>query len=132
MKAIVFTSLLMLISPPVQAMSRASAADLDEAHQEAMAELKGLNKDFHIAIRERVANETDALGASSLENNSTLLAGSAEVETLPGAEVTEPWILAAPETVFDRGDREDVGSFETAQLIPVDRTSDGGAALRAQ
>jgi hypothetical protein len=127
MKAIIFTSIFMLISPAAQAMSHATAADLAGAKEEAMAELKDLKKEFYITIRERVASETEAVGKPADEDGSALLAGTgagaAEIETLPGAEVAQPWILAAPDATLDVLDREDVGAFETAQLVPLNRAS---------
>lgn len=131
MKVIIFTSLLMLVSPSVHAMSHASAADLATAREEAMSELKDLNKEFHVTIRERVAGETEGLtGAPADEDGSALL--RAEIETLPGAEVSQPWILASPQATLDGVDREEIGSFETAQFVPANRASDGGTTLRAQ
>ncbi len=123
MKAIIFTSLLLLIAPNAQAaekLARATASELMGAKDEAMAELKDLNKEFHITIRERVAAD---IAAPTDADGSALLSATAEVETLPGAEVAEPWILAAPDATLDVLNREDVGAFETAQLLPLNRAS---------
>jgi hypothetical protein len=133
MKAIIFTSLVMLVCPSVQALSRATTAELNDAKDAAVAELRDLNTEFHITIRERVASETNAAGApADAAESAALLAGAApsadhatlaEVETLPGAEVASPWVLAAPKTSVDVFDGEDAGTFETAQLLPSNRQS---------
>ena len=81
MKAALFTFLIALTNPYAQAeardqtLARATVAELPEAKEEATAELSRLNREFQVTVRDRVAG----------------------VETLPGAEVVEPWILATPE-----------------------------------
>jgi|GEM_PF-6874140 len=117
---LVFTALVMLASTQAHAMSQASADDLAAASEASADELKSLNKDFYVSIRERISNDSE----------STLL--TAEVETLPGAEVARPWVLTTLQPSIDGLDRDEVGPFETAQFIPADGTSDGRTALRTQ
>ena len=141
MKAIILSltlvlSALLTTTTTAQAMNRLTAKDIAAAHDEVQQELKSLNKDFHIEIRERIAtsggtDRTIALApGATAEDGSILLA--AEVETLPGAEITEPWILASPQAALDGVNREEVRAFETAQLIPSNGNSDRRAGFRAQ
>lgn len=104
------------------AMNARSAADLAAASSDARSELKQLKKDFNISVHQRVASESQINRAANepLDDGSMLLA--AEIETLPGAEVTEPWILPA-QTSGHVIDRESVGTFESAQLVPGDGAS---------
>lgn len=114
MKAILLSVVAIVLSTALnaKAMNRLGAKDLAAAHDEVIQELQTLNKDFHVAIRHRVAAETESI----------LL--TAEVETLPGAEVAKPWVLTSPQATLNSVDGEEVSAFETAQLAPGDRHRD--------
>jgi hypothetical protein len=128
MKTIILTVLFMLVSPSVHAMTHQTARDLASASEDAMNELNALNKNFDISIHNRVAASAEL---PTNQDNSVLVARP-EVETLPGSEVAEPWVLASPEASLNVSDRKDVGPFETAQLLPSNRTGDRRAALSTQ
>jgi hypothetical protein len=113
MKVIFLSLFMVFIATTAQAMDHLSASDFAAAQDEAQQQLKTLNKDFHIEIRERFAASGGTAAALepgvTPEDGSILLA--AEVETLPGAEIAEPWILASPKPATDVVNREQV-SFE--------------------
>lgn len=113
---LLLTVLFVVAAPEVHAMtSDQTQNDFDEAAAAAAQELKTLRTDFHIAVRERHDGEDSAAVAA------------AEVETLPSAEVSEPWILHAGEASLDVLDGEEVGPFQSAQLVPGNGSGDGGA-----
>lgn len=113
------TVLIGMVAPEVHGMTALTQRELNDAQEAASAELKSLRETFHIAVRERLAI-TDEPDRTSFE-----------VETLPGAEVSRPWVLhaAGPETLnasADVLDVKNIGSFESAQLSPSDRSGDSG------
>ena len=61
------------IAPEVHAMGALTKKDLAVAQGSARIELKNINDAFQIGVTDRLA----------------------QVETLPGLEITEPWILRA-------------------------------------
>ena len=62
-----------LITPEALAMGALTKKDLADAQGSARIELKNINDAFQIGVTDRLA----------------------QVETLPGLEITEPWILRA-------------------------------------
>ena len=129
-KALIFTSMFMMFAPDVHAMSKASAADLASAQATSANELKAIRDDFHVEIRDRFAKADKAiLDNANLDSTAFV---SAEIETLPSAEIAAPWVLHSSDASADVLDREDVSTFETAQLVPGDGAGDGGLALRSQ
>lgn len=99
------------IAPEVHAMGALTKKDLADAQSSARNELNSLKDSFQIRIADRLA----------------------QVETLPGLEVTEPWVLRATsetsEPLLDVADGENVGSLQSSQLNPSNRSRDGGISF---